>query len=415
MERSRSRFGLIVLAYLGFVSLGLPDGLLGSAWPAVRADFGLPVDALGALLVATTAGYVASSFASGTALARLGVGSLLAASALATALSLLGYASAPVFTAMVALGVLAGLGAGAIDAALNTHVATHHGARTLNWVHACYGLGAASGPALMAHVLETGRSWRLGYSLAGAAQVLLALCFLATRRRWAAAPASGVAPNPVRSAGAPAGATLRLPTAWLGMATFFFYVGLEATAGAWLFSVLSEARGESMMRAGSSVSSYWGALALGRVLFGTFADRISPDRMLRACVAGLGAGAALLAADLGSAPDAGAVALLGLAAGPIFPSLIAATPTRVGHAHAANAVGFQVAAAALGQSLLPAGAGLLAGRLGLETIPMLLGGLCAAVFAAHEALLASVRYGRPSGRAGASRAREMSRRLPESR
>jgi fucose permease len=396
--RTRTRVGLMVLAYLGFVSLGLPDGLLGTAWPALRAELGLPVDALGALLVATTAGYVASSFASGASMARLGVGALLGASTLATAASLLGYAATPAFAAMIALAVLAGLGAGAIDAGLNTWVATRHPARTLHWLHACYGVGAAAGPALLAHLLETGRSWRVGYALAGGAQLALAVCFLASRGAWSGAPAG---PEPAPAAPTPTRATLRLPATWLGMATFLLYVGAEASAGAWLFSVLHEARGASMMHAGSSVSAYWAALAAGRILFGAFAARLSPVALLRGCLASFAAGAALLASGAGTPADAAAVALLGLAAGPVFPTLIAATPMRLGGAHAANGVGFQVAAAALGQSLVPAGAGLLAARAGLEAIPLALLALAVAVFAAHEALLAAVRYGRPPAAPGA--------------
>jgi fucose permease len=149
-----------VLAALAFVSLGLPDGLLGVAWPSIRASFGLELDALGALLIAATIGYVASSFSSGHLLGRLNLGTVLAVSCGLTAAALLGYASAASWLAMLALGAVLGLGSGAIDAALNTYVATHHGPRMLNWLHACFGVGAASGPLIMTAVLESGSSWR---------------------------------------------------------------------------------------------------------------------------------------------------------------------------------------------------------------------------------------------------------------
>ncbi len=139
----------IGLCYVGFVSLGLPDGLLGVAAPSIRASFGVAESGFGSMLLCFMAGYLVASFSSGWVLARMQVGALLALSCLVTAASLLGYALAPVWGTVLAFAVAAGLGAGAIDAGLNTYVATHHGPRTLSWMHACYGIGATSGPAII--------------------------------------------------------------------------------------------------------------------------------------------------------------------------------------------------------------------------------------------------------------------------
>lgn len=356
---------LLGLAGLGFVSLGLPDGLLGVAWPSLRAQFGLAQDALGALLVATTAGYVLSSFASGPLLARLGLGSLLALSCGLTAASLLGYTLAPAWWAVVALGVLAGLGAGAIDAGINAWVASRHSPRVLNLLHAGYGLGTTAGPALMTSLLMAGAAWQRGYAIVAGSQLALGLAFAATRRHWPpAAPAAGLVTPPASLA-----ATLRLPAARLGAAVFALYTGLEAATGAWTFTLLSEGRGVAVASAGSAVSAYWAALAIGRVLFALSLARARSATLLPLCMAGVAAGALLLALDLGEAASLAGLVLLGLAAGPVFPSLIAATPARFGAAHAANGVGVQVAAAALGQSLLPAAVGVAVARLGLEWAP----------------------------------------------
>src|ERR1041385_7835888 len=165
--KHKSSFLLIALAWLSFISLGLPDGLNGVAWPSIRADFHLPLDALGALLMMFTVDYLASSFSSGPLLARISVGTLLALSCLATAVSLIGYALAPAWWVMVALGMLAGLGAGAIDAGLNTFAATQFSARMVNWLHACYGVGAAGGPAIMTSVLAANHPWQQGYAVVG--------------------------------------------------------------------------------------------------------------------------------------------------------------------------------------------------------------------------------------------------------
>jgi fucose permease len=387
-KRDRDRRLLPAIGCLGFVGLGLPDGLLGVAWPSIRGSFALPLDALGALLVATTAGYVTSSFGSGWILARINVGALLAASCLATAVSLFGYAVAPGWWVMVLLGSLAGLGAGAIDAGLNAWVATHYGARTLNWLHACYGLGAASGPVLMTSVLMGGLPWQSGYAILAGGQLALAFCFAATRSRWpAAAGAAGAGPA---AAGAPSvRSTLRLPAAWLGIAAFLLYTGLEAATGAWAYSLLTGARGVSMMTAGNWVSLYWGALMLGRIAFGFAAGLAPVPQLLRGCIACAALGAGLIAFGPSDGICFAGLALLGLASGPIFPSLIAATPARLGASHAANGVGFQVAAAALGQSLLPAGVGALAARLGLESLGPALLGTALLLLVVHELLCAA--------------------------
>jgi fucose permease len=384
----RRRLALLGLCYAAFVGLGLPDGLLGVAWPSIRASFGLRLDALGALLALSTTGYVAASFASGRALARMGLGSLLALSCFATGGSLLGYAVAPQWSVMLGCAVVAGLGAGAIDAGLNTYVATHHGARTLNWLHACWGVGAASGPALMTRVLMQGRPWPVGYGLVAAGQLALALCFAATRARW---PASDVSSGGVASAGraVPFAETLRLRAARLGIALFLVYTGLEAAVGAWAFSLLTEARGLSMESAGAAVSAYFAALTLGRLVFGALVGAASPGALLRAALAAVVVCAGLLTLELGPRASLAALAGLGLACGPVFPSLIAATPGRVGPDHAANAVGFQVAAAAMGQSLLPAAVGFGAARVGLAIVPPALVSAALLLFALHELLAAT--------------------------
>jgi MFS family permease len=180
----RTSLTLLILVFAGFISLGLPDGLLGVAWPSIRQTFGLPLDALGALFLTTVCGYLAASLTSGWVVQRIGVGWLLTLSALATSVSLLTFALTPTWALIVLAGILAGLGGGAIDAGLNSYVALAHGPRLLSWLHACFGVGAATGPAIMMAVLNAGQSWRLGYAIVGAGQLLLGLCFLLTRHQW---------------------------------------------------------------------------------------------------------------------------------------------------------------------------------------------------------------------------------------
>lgn len=386
----RSR--LLLVAYLAFVGLGLPDAVTGVAWPSIRGTFGVGQDGLGLILAGAAAGYLASSLAAGELVRRLGVGRLLAASSALVALALAGYATTGLWPVFLLCAVTLGAGGGAIDAALNLFVATHFGARQLNWLHAFYGVGAALGPLLMTAVLAAGWSWRWGNALIGAVLAALALVYFATRDVWSVAPpverAEGAAG---RDGPLAAGQTLRAPGVWLHIAAFFVFAGMEGTAGQWSYTVLTEARGVRPAVAGLCVGGFWAAFTLARVLAGAVVARVGSVRLVRLCVHGVLAGAALFAFAPAAAPLLGAAGLwlAGLCLGPLFPGLMAETPRRLGAGAAAHAVGFQVAAAVAGMAAVPAAAGSLAARgLGLEAVPAAL--LAAAVLfvALHERIIA---------------------------
>ena len=365
LPMSRRRF-LALLAFLAFISLGLPDGLLGVSWPSVRGDFGLPLDALGLLVAVTTAGYLTSSFFSGTVLRALPIGTVLALSTAAAATALLGFALAPVWPLMVALGFLAGLGGGAVDAGLNAYGATHFSARTLNWLHAFFGLGTTLGPLIVTAVLSAGLVWRWSYAVVGSAQVLLAVTFFASRKRWVQGADIGETAPPVRAAGALE--TLRRPVVWLGMLTFFFYSGVEIATAQWSYSLLTLGRGVPEATAGLFVSFYWGGLMVGRVLFGFVADHVPLAKTLRWCIIGSFVGALLFWLEPTRSLSPVGLTMIGFFFAPVFASLISLTPARVGAAHADSAIGFQIAAAGLGGATLTGLIGVLAHALGLEVI-----------------------------------------------
>jgi len=387
---------LLGLAYAGFVSLGLPDGLLGVAWPSIRTFFHLPLDALGALLVMLTAGYLGSSLSSGYLLARLNVGALLALSWLATAISLLGYALAPQWWIMVGLGLLSGLGAGAIDAGINTYAATHYSARTMHWLHACYGIGATGGPVMMTSVLSADYPWQWGYGIVGLGQRVLAVCFGLTHTWWQPATRPDApAGVPVPTGATASRNTLRLPLMWLSMAVFFVYTGLEAAAGTWVYSLFTEARAITSSTAGLWVSVYWGSLTLGRLASGVGVGFVPLSLLLRFCLITAALGAVLIWSHLTTRGSFLGLALMGVSLAPVFPSLMATTPARLGDGHTANGVGLQVAAAVLGQSLLPALVGVLAHHLGLEIVGPALCTAAVALLALYELLLALSAAGVP--------------------
>jgi fucose permease len=217
----------------------------------------------------------------------------------------------------------------------------------VNWLHAAFGVGAATGPLIMAGVLSAGNSWRVGYAIVGVAQLLLAAAFATTRGRWRDHDTeTPTAPTPT----APMSGTLALPSAWLSILLFFLYSGLEMTAGQWLYSLLTEARGLLPALAGVAVSAYWGSLTVGRMVAGAIVARVPVRTLLRLCMGGAILGVLLLWLDIAPWLSLAGIALLGVSLAPMYPSFITLTPARMGPAHTANTVGFQVAGAMLGGS-----------------------------------------------------------------
>jgi fucose permease len=289
---------------------------------------------------------------------------------------------------MVALGILLGLGAGAIDAGLNTYAAMHFSPRTVNWLHACYGIGATMGPAIMTRVLMADLPWQWGYGLVGIGQLVLAVCFVQTRTWWPTTGAMQNTPAATPVCLASYRSTLRLPIVWLCLAVFFVYTGLEVAAGTWAYSLFTEARAIPVSTAGMWVSVYWGSLTVGRLVSGVVVGRVLVHRLLRLCILSVACGAALISLHITDLLSFLGLALMGLASAPLFPSLIATTPGRLGETHTANGVGLQIAAAVLGQSLLPSSVGMLASHLGLELIGPSLLTAALLLLALYEALLA---------------------------
>ncbi|GIF74353.1 MFS transporter [Asanoa siamensis] len=386
---------LLLLAYFAFISLGLPDGLLGVAWPSMADGFGVATEAVGLLLICSTIGYFVSSVTAGFALARIGVGWLLAISTACASAALAGYALAPAYAVLAPFALLAGFGGGAIDSGLNAYAASAFGAKHMNWLHAFFGLGVAIGPLIMTAVITGGGwSWRWGYAVVAAAQACLALAFFATVRNWVrhAPPSAPDAPDPAATV-APAGVpgdglatavatappatkvrireTLAIPAVWLGVLAFAVYVAVEVAAGLWAFLLLTESRGLSAGVAGLCVSLYWGMLFVGRVVQGVASERFNPTRILVGSLFGMAAGAALVALPFGAWSAILGLAVIGFAAAPVFPLLTLTTADRVGAAHADRVIGMQIGGSGLGGALIPSGIGLLLGKFGAGAL-----GLC---------------------------------------
>jgi fucose permease len=374
------------LAYLGFISLGLPDGLHGVAWPSMSAGFGVPLGAVGYVIAMSTTGYVLSSVTAGFLLARMGVGALLAGSTALSGLGLTGYAFAPSLVFVMAAALVLGLGSGAIDSGLNAYAAARFSARHMNWLHASFGFGAMMGPLVMTVVLSASLSWRWGYGIVAVALACLSLAFTASRRAWQGGnPATAAEVTQVK-----VGSSFRIPAVWLGVATFGVYTGLEIAAGLWAYTMLTDARGLAPATAGICVSAYWGALFAGRLLLGAIGDRVTPDSTLWAATIGLGLGALMLIPPSAVLSVTGLI-LIGFAAAPVFPMLTLTTAQRVGQHHADRAVGLQMGSAGLFGTLLPAGVGVLIQRYGGEALGPALVVLTAVFVGLHVMLTLSAR------------------------
>jgi fucose permease len=384
---TRSKTGLIFLAFIAFISLGLPDGLFGVAWPSLRKEFELPLDYMGYFLLLVTFGYLTSSFFSGRVISRFGVGGVLAASCFATGASLIGYTLVPHWMGIVGLGLFAGAGAGAIDAGLNTYIASHHGEGLMQWLHASFGVGVTLGPIIMTTGLNQFDSWRFGYVAVGTAQIILAACFALSASMW---QQDGHEPTSeseqlLTDYKTPLLETLRYPWTWVSIALFFIYTGIELTLGHWAYTLLTEGRGVESDVAGLWAGGYWGMFTLGRISAGLYAKRIGIHALLQGSLLSALFGALLLWWNPVEVVSLAGIAIIGFAIAPIFPGFVSGTSSRVGAKHAANTIGMQISAAGAGVAVLPSVAGLLARRVSLEALPPYLAGLLLLLFILYTA------------------------------
>jgi fucose permease len=375
---------VVMMAYAVFILLGVPDGMLGVAWPSMQTTFGVALGQMGILLLATTAGFMLTSFSAGRLITRLGIARLLVISLIARGLSLAAMGLAPSWYALVAAAFCFGVSSGAIDAGMNTYFAMNLSPRLMNWLHASFGLGATLGPLLMTSLLSADIAWRWGYVILGSAHALLAVWVLLRAGEWRAqksdASAAGQAPAAPKSYRA----TLSRPIVWVNIALFFFYTGTEVGAGNWAFTLLSEGRGVPVTLAGFWAGFYWGSFTFGRFVFGIIADRINVTNAIRTMIAIAAGGAALLWWNPVDWVSFAGLAIIGFALAPVFPLLISSTPGRLGVADATNAIGFQVGAASFGIAILPGLAGWLAERTSLEIIPPFLLTTALIMLALHE-------------------------------
>jgi fucose permease len=353
---------LLIIIYLSFISLGLPDSLLGPAWPTMYKSFSVPVQYAGIISMIVAGGTVISSLSSARLIRRMGVSFITMFSVLLTALALIGFSYSHYFIFLCLLAVPLGLGAGCIDAALNNYVALHYKARHMNWLHCFWGVGAAIGPMIMSAYLSAGKSWSLGYRTVGIIQVVLAIILFASSSLWIE---SKTAPGKeTKNDTAVSFSTLlQLPGFKPVLLVFFCYCTIEATFGLWGASFLVFTRHYSPEAAARLVSFFYIGITLGRFLSGFITFKLNNQQLVYAGQAVLAAGLIVLALPF-QFTVLPAFFLVGLGCAPIFPALLHETPENFGAKYSQAIMGIQMASAYVGITFMPLLFGQLASFLG---------------------------------------------------
>lgn len=374
---------LLVLIYVAFISLGIPDSLLGSAWPAMHLDLGVSVTLAGVLSVIISVGTVVSGLVSAKLIARFGTGRVTAFSVLMTAAALLGISLNRSFLLMALLCVPLGLGGGAVDAALNNYVALHYEARHMSWLHCFWGIGATIGPAMIGALLRQTGQWRTGYGAMALAQCALSLMMFLSLPLWRKASLAGGAAEE-KAVAMPLGEVVRLPMAVPVFLTLCAYCGAESTMGLWGASYLAGARGVSSDTAATWISTFFLGITAGRFLAGLLARRTTPAGLTRAGIlcAGTGVLLALLPLPVWTLPVA--FLLVGLGFAPIYPAMLHRTPELFGARASQSAMGVEMAFAYVGNTLLPPLFGALSRLTGMWLMPVYVLILVAVMLACSE-------------------------------
>ena len=375
---------LLAVIYLSFISLGLPDSLLGAAWPSMYGGLGVPVSCAGIISMIISGGTIISSLQSDRLTRRLGAGKVTAVSVGMTAAALFGFSASRSFLQLCLWAVPYGLGAGSVDAALNNYVALHYASRHMSWLHCMWGVGASLGPYIIGRVLSGGGHWSGGYRTVAVLQIALTAILLLSLPLWRGPAAGGEGGETARPLSLRE--ILSIPKARSSMATFFAYCGLESTASLWSSSYLTLCRGVPAGTAAGYAGLFFIGITAGRALSGFLTYRLSDRQMVRLGQGVIALGVAAVAVPLGAAAPAGLL-LIGLGCAPIYPSVIHATPDHFGAARSQAVIGVEMASAYVGTCLMPPLFGLAAGRGAAALFPVYLLVLLLVMVLAHERLL----------------------------
>jgi fucose permease len=391
----------LALIYLAFISLGLPDSLLGSSWPLMNEEFGVPVGYAGSVSMLISGSTIVSSLFSHRLISRFGTGRVTVISVAMTAVSLLGFSVSPSFYWLLALAVPLGLGAGAVDSGLNEFVAEHYEARHMNWLHCFWGVGAMLGPILMAALAQGGHGWRSGYSSISGIQFALVVLLLFSLPMWKRyeSPSRLHAEGGIKDRGQKQGllAPLQAKGTVFALLTFFLYTSIEASMMLWGASYLVNVKEILPENAAGWVSLFFLGITAGRMLSGFVSMKVNNESLIRAGSLLIIVGIVLMLLPFPTVITIGAFIIVGLGLAPIFPSMLHQTPVYFGKKQAQAAMGLQMAFAYTGTTLMPPLFGQLFARGSFSWMPYVLL-ICSIALLGSTQLLAALAKGRGMGK-----------------
>ena len=359
---------LLALIYLAFISLGLPDSLLGSGWPVMHAELAVPVSSMGVVSMVISGGTIVSSLMSDRLTRKLGTGGVTVVSVFLTVLALLGFSFSNKFWMLIAFAVPYGLGAGAIDAALNNYVALHYKARHMSWLQCFWGVGTIVSPFVMSWAL-TYRTWNDGYRTVALVQLAIAVLLLVTLPVWKVNKTA--AETKQQSVGVRGALKIKgVPYILTG---FFAYCAAEATAMQWASTYFAEVKGLPAERAAGLAALFYIGITAGRFVSGFVTDRLGDRNMIRLGTGVLICGIGALALPTASYTAAiAAFLVIGFGCAPIYPCIIHSTPANFGAENSGAIIGIQMAGAYVGSTFVPPFFGLLGNALGFSIMPVYL-------------------------------------------
>lgn len=360
---------LLPLIYIAFISLGLPDSLLGAAWPSMYIELAVPVSYAGALSMMIALGTVVSSLLSDRMTKWLGIGKVMAISVAMTAFALWGFSTCHSFYALCFWTIPYGLGAGSVDAALNNYVALHYESRHMSWLHCMWGLGAMIGPSVMGHALTGGLPWSMGYRYIAFLQIGLTGVLLLTLKLWKTGENSAGEEN---SKPLSLGQILRIPGAKEVMVAFFCYCALEQTAALWASSYLALHKGIPEETAAAYACLFFIGITAGRGLNGFLTVKFSDTQLIRLGMGIIGVGTVAMLLPLGQIASLAGLVLIGLGCAPVYPCIIHSTPAHFGEENSQALIGVQMASAYVGTLAMPPVFGLIANHISVALLPVYL-------------------------------------------
>ena len=376
---------LLAIIYLSFISLGLPDALLGAAWPTVYPQFDVPVSASGIIFILVSCGTVISSLFSDRLTRRFGPGRITAFSTALTAAALFGFASCSSFGMLCLWAIPYGLGAGGVDASLNNYVALHYESKHMSWLHCMWGIGASVGPYIMSGVLTAGGAWNTGYVIVGLIQITLAAVLFLSLPLWKGQ--SVTQPDETPAPALKLTEVCAIPGAREVMVAFFCYCALEQTAGLWAASYLVLDRGIAETTAAGFAGMFYLGITVGRLVNGFLAMRFSDRALIRIGMGVIALGLALIFLPGGEISALVGLVVLGLGCAPIYPCIIHSTPDHFGADNSQAVIGIQMASAYIGNILMPPLFGLIANHISIGLYPVYLLAILGVMVFMHEALV----------------------------